>query len=93
MRDGQPVSDEDLAIGACLAAARISAGLSQRQAAARLSSPGGPELPQSRIGKLETGARRLLFSEAVAFARLYGVTLDDLVPDAARGNEPEPERD
>jgi hypothetical protein len=35
---------------------------------------------QSRVGKLEIGTRRLLFSEAIGFAQLYEVTLSDLAP-------------
>ncbi len=72
MRDGEPVSEEDLATGQRLASSRAAAGMSQRRAAEALG------VAQSRIAKLETGARRLLFSEAVAFARLYGVSLDAL---------------
>lgn len=35
---------------------------------------------QSRVGKLETGARRLLHSEALDFAQLYGVPLSFFDP-------------
>lgn len=74
MRGGQAISSEDLAVGARLAAARHGAGLSQAGAARELG------FAQSRIAKLEIGTRRLLFSEAVALARLYRVGLDDFVP-------------
>lgn len=51
-----------------------AAGLSQAAAAIALG------FAQSRIAKLETGSRRLLFSEAVDLARLYGVALDAFEP-------------
>jgi hypothetical protein len=35
---------------------------------------------QSRVGKLEIGTRRLLFSEAIGFARMYDIALSDLAP-------------
>lgn len=74
MRGGSAVSEEDLEVGTLLAAARHRAGLSQAAAAAMLG------FAQSRIAKLEIGTRRLLFSEAVDLARLYGVELDAFVP-------------
>lgn len=74
MRGGEPVSAEDLAVGRRLAAARSAAGLSQAEAARRLG------FAQSRIGKLEIGTRRLLFSEAIDLAELYGVGISDFVP-------------
>jgi hypothetical protein len=36
---------------------------------------------QSRVAKIEIGTRRLLFSEAIAFAQLYKVPLTAFVPD------------
>lgn len=73
MRDGQPVSQEDLAVGRRLAAIRSEVGLSQAEVARRLG------FAQSRIAKLETGTRRLLFSDAVAITDLYGVDLSALL--------------
>lgn len=69
------MNPQDQAVGERLAAARRVAGLSQAMAATRLGTA------QSRIAKLETGARRLLFSEAVDLARLYGVPIEDFVPE------------
>ena len=77
MRGGQAISAEDRAIGLMLATARHGTGLSQAEVARRLG------FAQSRLGKIETGARRLLFSEAQALADLYGVALADFVPSAS----------
>jgi transcriptional regulator with XRE-family HTH domain len=57
-----------------LRAARKNAGLTQVQVAARLGKP------QNFVSKSETGERRVDVVEASAFARLYGVRVDDLVP-------------
>jgi HTH-type transcriptional regulator/antitoxin HipB len=76
MRRGALVSEEDLAVGRLLAAARSKAGLTQAEAAARLG------FAQSRIAKLEIGTRRLLFSEAVDLAGLYAVDISAFVPPA-----------
>ena len=75
MRGGQPVSEEDLALGRRLAAIRSEVGLSQTEVARRLG------FAQSRIAKLETGTRRLLFSDAIAITDLYGVGLSALLAD------------
>ena len=77
MRDGQRVSDLDLAVGRRLAAMRNEAGLTQVEVGRRLG------FAQSRIAKLEIGTRRLLFSEAIAIAELYGVTLSAFVSEPA----------
>ncbi len=73
MRGGKPVSEEDLAVGRRLAAIRSDVGLSQTEVARQLG------FAQSRIAKLETGTRRLLFSDAVAITDLYGVGLSALL--------------
>lgn len=73
MRGGERVSEEDLAVGRRLAAARTAANLTQAAAASRLG------FAQSRVAKLEIGTRRLLFSEAIDLADLYGVEIDDFV--------------
>ena len=75
MRDGEAVSEADRATGRLLRDRRKKAGLTQVQVAEQMG------FAQSRVAKLETGARRLLFSEAVAFADLYGIRLSDLVPE------------
>ncbi len=74
MRGGQVVSEHDRQVGLRLAEARKRAGLSQVESARRMG------FAQSRVGKLEIGTRRLLFSEAIGFAQLYEVTLSDLAP-------------
>jgi transcriptional regulator with XRE-family HTH domain len=76
VRGGRPVGEQDLAVGRRLAAIRSEVGLSQAEAARRLG------FAQSRIAKLETGTRRLLFSDAVAITGLYGVALSALVADS-----------
>jgi transcriptional regulator with XRE-family HTH domain len=66
------------AIAARLAAARRTAGMTQIGVADRLRRP------RSWIGKLETGRRGLLFSEAVELAELYGIEVNDLMPSPAK---------
>ena len=56
-----------------LRAARLRAGLTQRDAAQRLGKP------QSYVAKSEQGERRVDAIEAVEFARLYGVSLEQLL--------------
>lgn len=65
----EPSSEQSIhaAIGRRLALARTRKGMSQAAVAAHFGTV------QSRVGKLEIGARRLLYSEALDFARLYGV--------------------
>jgi transcriptional regulator with XRE-family HTH domain len=53
-----------------LKSARLDAGLTQVQAAARLGRP------QSFISKCESGERRVDFVEAEMFATIYGRTVD-----------------
>ena len=43
---------------------------------------------QSRVTKHEIGARRLTFRDAIALAKMYGVTLDDLDPALRAGATP-----
>lgn len=74
MRGGERVGEEDLAVGQRLAAARTAAGMSQSEAARQLG------FAQSRIAKLEIGTRRLLFTEAVDLAKVYGVEITEFVP-------------
>ena len=75
MRGGETVSEHDRQVGRRLAAARATSGLSQTEVARRMG------FAQSRVAKLEIGTRRLLFSEAIGFADLYGISLSDLVPE------------
>jgi transcriptional regulator with XRE-family HTH domain len=56
-----------------LRAARRRSGLTQREAARQLNQP------QSYVSKCELGERRVDAMEVVAFARLYGVTLQELL--------------
>jgi transcriptional regulator with XRE-family HTH domain len=74
VRSGEAVSEHDQQVGRRLAAARAKLGLSQTEVGRRMG------FAQSRVAKLETGTRRLLFSEAIGFADLYGISLSDLVP-------------
>lgn len=53
-----------------LRAARLEAGLSQEQVAARLGKP------QSFVSRSETGERRVDVVELQAFAKVYGKTLE-----------------
>lgn len=63
-----------VAIGRLLGDARQAAGLPQSAAAKALG------IAQSRIARLELGRRRLLFTEAVHLARLYGVKVSAFDP-------------
>lgn len=74
--------DVDLVIGRLLGDAREDAGLPQSAAARAIGAP------QSRIGKLERGQRRLLFLEAVMLAELYDVPLDRFDPTRNAPREP-----
>jgi transcriptional regulator with XRE-family HTH domain len=74
VRGGETVTEHDRQVGRLLAEARKKAGLSQVEAARRMG------FAQSRVGKLEIGTRRLLFSEAIGFARMYEIALSDLAP-------------
>lgn len=56
-----------------LRAARKQAGLTQHEVARQL------EQPHSYVSKCELGERRVDAIEAVEFARLYGVTLEELL--------------
>jgi transcriptional regulator with XRE-family HTH domain len=58
--------------------ARISAGLTQDQAATRLRRP------QSFISKCESGERRVDVVELVAFCRAYRVNVSSFVKTIAR---------
>jgi transcriptional regulator with XRE-family HTH domain len=69
-----PPASLQRALGAKLSTARQSAGLTQVEAARRLG------VPQSMIAKVELGQRKLLFVEALEFARLYGIHPVDLDP-------------
>ncbi len=57
-----------------LKAARKRVGLTQADVAQRLGKP------QSYVSKCESGERRVDAIELVAFARLYGVAVEDLLP-------------
>lgn len=77
MRPGRrPTEDPALraAIAARLVALRKKAGLTQIEVSERLGRP------KSWIGKLETGRRSLLFSEAILLADLFGSSVADLAP-------------
>jgi transcriptional regulator with XRE-family HTH domain len=61
-----------------LVQAREAAGLTQREAAARLGRP------QSYVAKSETGERRVDAIELLQFATTYGVDLTFLIPGARK---------
>lgn len=62
------------AVGRLLGDARQAAGLPQSGAARALG------IAQSRVARLELGKRRLLFTEAVRLAQLYGVEVSAFDP-------------
>jgi transcriptional regulator with XRE-family HTH domain len=59
--------------------ARMQAGLTQIEVAQRLGKP------QSYVSKCESGERRVDIIEVATFARLYGVSIEELVPDTTFG--------
>lgn len=69
----------DLAIGERLASLRRRAGLRQVDVAQAMG------WSQSRVTKHEIGARRLAFRDAIALAKLYGVSLNELDPSTGDG--------
>lgn len=74
-------ADEHAAIGRRLADLRRRSGLSQVEAA---RSAG---MSQTKLARLETGARRLLFSDAVRLATGYGVSLTELAQRTVRDDD------
>lgn len=76
-----------LEIAAQLAAARRAAGMTQVDVSDRL------QRPRSWIGKLESGRRGLLFSEALELAQLYGIELAGLAPATTAGRPGRNERE
>ena len=72
-------SDEYQAFLIRLRDARKRAGLSQTEVACRLGKP------QSYVAKCESGERRVDAIEALALARLYGMTVSALVDENAEG--------
>lgn len=67
---------EDEAIGAAVAEARKVAGLTQVEVARRLG------VSQSRVTRIETGARRLTFAQAIRLADVLAVEITAFVPSA-----------
>lgn len=67
-----------------LRAAREASGLTQVEAAKRLRKH------QSFVSKCEVGERRVDAVEAVAFATLYNISLDQLLIGAETEQAPEP---
>ena len=57
-----------------LRAARLKAGLSQKQAAERLRRS------QSYVSRSESGERRVDLVEALEFAALYGIAIENILP-------------
>jgi transcriptional regulator with XRE-family HTH domain len=62
-----------------LRAARKRAELTQSEVAQRLGKP------QSYVSKCESGERRVDAVEVAAFARLYGVSVEELVSSTPEG--------
>lgn len=63
-----------------LRAARKRAQLTQSEVALRLKKP------QSYVSKCESGERRIDATEVVAFADLYGVSIEELVRGTLSGD-------
>jgi transcriptional regulator with XRE-family HTH domain len=58
-----------------LRAARRRMGLTQVEVAQRLGKP------QSYVSKCESGERRVDIIEVAAYASLYGISIEDLLPE------------
>src|ERR1700733_1136938 len=61
---------------------RTIAGLTQQQMADRMQVAGYDNIHRSTIGKIESSDRPVSLGEAVSFARILGVDLDDLVTES-----------
>jgi len=70
-----PHSDRGGELRARLRRARLAAGLTQTQVAARLGRP------QSFVSKCESGERHIKVAELETFAHLYGTTPERLYGD------------
>jgi len=71
-------ADADEILARRLRALREAAQLTQRQLADRMAGA-GYQMHQTTIAKIEAGQRPVIVGEAVAFARIIGVDLADLV--------------
>jgi transcriptional regulator with XRE-family HTH domain len=60
-------------------AARIQAGITQRQVADHMRAAGYQEIHRSTVGKIEAGDRPVSLAEAVQFASLLDIRLGDLL--------------
>ncbi|WP_052460418.1 helix-turn-helix transcriptional regulator [Microbacterium gorillae] len=68
----------DGSIGRNIKALRERRGLSQAELASRLAELGVRGMHQTTIARLESGGRQLRASEAIAFARVLGTSVEDL---------------
>ena len=70
------MADTSATFIAWLKGARTAAGLSQQKVADALKAQGFTTFLQTTVAKIECGARPVRLDEAVAFAALFGTTLD-----------------
>jgi transcriptional regulator with XRE-family HTH domain len=63
---------------------RARRGDSVRGLAALLAAAGAP-VPDTAVAKIENGERRLTVDEVVAFAKVFGITTDELLLGARKG--------
>lgn len=68
----------DCQIGANIRCLRRSAGMSQADLATAAGIGSTPHSGQLTVHKIESGTRRLQFSEAILIADVFGISLDDL---------------
>lgn len=76
------ITDFNAHIGAKIAAARESQGMSQAALARKLTGTGATGFHQTTVARTESGERPLRFQEAIMFASALGISLDDLADEA-----------
>lgn len=78
-------------IGANVRTLRERAGMSKAQLARTLTEEGAPTVPQT-VANIEAGTRKVLLSEAVILADVFGVKITDVAgaPDRRRRTSPPP---
>jgi transcriptional regulator with XRE-family HTH domain len=70
------MADTNQVFTAWLKSTRTAAGLSQQKVADALKAQGFTVFQQTTVAKIERGERPVRLDEAVAFAGLFGATLD-----------------
>lgn len=84
-----PAGNPDEVFARQLRAVRQAAGLTQQQLAGRMNAA-GTKMHRSAVAKIEAGDRPVSVGEAVRFAAVLGVSLDELVTEPGPDTAPRP---